>query len=114
MDITKTRSQVIHEAADKLSIVGTGQPLEDEYRDKLDGNLDPILSQLSRDDICHVGNDEAIPAEWFDPIAGLLANVCGPLGGRQYDPRIKEFYEMQLRRLTATSPSYEIAGADYF
>ena len=114
MDITKTRDELIREAADKLKIVGTGQSLEAEYFDKLDGNLDPLFGQLAADGICEVVNDQFIPSEWFDALAGLLANICAPLGGTQYDPRIKEYYEMQLKRLTSSRPSYMVMENEYF
>lgn len=114
MIITKTRTEVVREAADKLRLVGTGQFLEAEYAAKLESSLDPLFLQLAADGICNVVNPAYIPAEWFDPIAGLLANICGPLGGVSYDPRIKEYYEMQLKRLTASGPSYNVQEAEYF
>lgn len=114
MDITKTRDELIREAADKLNIVGTGQSLEAEYSEKLDGNVDPLLMQLAADGICNVVNTGFIPAEWFDALAGLLANVCAPLGGKAYDPRIKEYYEMQLKRTSSGRPAYTVLEAEYF
>lgn len=114
MDITKTRTELIQEAADKLKLVGTGQALEAEYSDKLDGNVDPLFMQLASDGICEVVNDGQIPSEWFDALAGLLANICAPLGGTAFDPRIKEYYEMQLKRVTSTRPSYNVMENEYF
>jgi hypothetical protein len=114
MKTTKTRFELIHEAADKLNIVGTGQGLEAEYSNKLDNNVDPLLMQLARDGICEVVNDGYIPAEWFDSIAGLLANVCAPIAGKNYDPNIKEYYEKTLRRLTSTGPTYATQEGQYF
>lgn len=114
MKTTKTRVELIAEAADKLNIVGTGQTLEADYSAKIDGNIDPLLAQLASDGICNVTDDTAIPSEWFDSIAGLLANVSSPIAGVRYDPQIKAYYEMQLRRLTATGPSYNVLEAEYF
>jgi hypothetical protein len=114
MDITKTRTELVREAADKLKIVGTGQALEAEYSEKLDGSVDPLFMQLAADGICEVVNDLFIPAEWFDALAGLLANINGPLGGTQYDPRIKEYYEMQLKRTTSAKAAYTVLESDYF
>jgi hypothetical protein len=114
MLVTKTRTELIREAADKLNIVGTGQVLEDEYAEKLDNAIDPMLAQLATDGICTVINDQQIPSEWFDALAGLLANVCAAVGGKGSDPRIKEYYEMQLRRLTSTGPSSARQEAEYF
>lgn len=114
MELTKTRAEIIREAADKLNIVGTGQSLEAEYGDKIDGNVDPLFAQLAADGICLVVSDDLIPAEWFDALAGLLANICAPFAGKNFDPNVKEYYELRLRRLTASNPSYGIQEAEYF
>jgi hypothetical protein len=114
MDITKTRTELIREAADKLNIVGTGQALEAEYSQKLDDNVDPLFMQLAADGICVISNDGYIPAEWFDSLAGLLANICAPLGGKAFDPRIKEYYEIQLKRTNSARPSYSTLEIEYF
>lgn len=114
MDITKTRTELIREAADKLNIVGTGQSLDAEYADRLDRNIDPLFMQLARDGVCEVVNDGFIPSEWFDALAGLLANVSAPVGGKNFDPQIKEYYEQRLRRLTAGRPSFNVQEVEYF
>ena len=114
MQITKTRAELIREAADKLNIVGTGQALEPEYAERIDQNVDPLLLQLSIDGICEVANDDAIPSEWFDAIAGLLANVSAPYAGKMFDAQTKEYYESRLRRLTASGPFYSILETEYY
>jgi hypothetical protein len=114
MKITKTRSELVREAADKLNIVGTGQALEAEYSERIDNNVDPLLMQLAADGICEVVNDQFIPSEWFDSIAGLLANVSSAIGGKNYDPGAKQFYEMMLRRVTSSGPTYNVQEAEYF
>lgn len=114
MKISKTRHELVREAADKLGIVGTGQEFEADYAERIDNNVDPLLLQLARDGICEVVNDDFIPSEWFDSLAGLLANVSSPVGGKNYDPQIKQYYEMTLRRLTSTGPSYNVQEAEYF
>ena len=114
MRITKTRTELVREAADKLAIVGTGQPLEAEYAARIDNNVDPLLMQLGADGICEVVNTDYIPSEWFDSLAGLLANVSAAVGGKSFDPQIKEYYESRLRRLTASGPSYATMEVEYF
>lgn len=114
MQITKNREQLIREAAHKLNIVGTGQPLEVEYHDRIDENVDGLLRQLSIDRICEVGNEQAIPTEWFDCIAGLLANICAPYAGKLFDPQVKNYYEGMLRRITSSGPFYSVLEAEYF
>lgn len=114
MEITKSKSQLIHEAAERLGLIGTGQPLDDEYYSKIEGNVDPLVLQLGSDGICNVSNDEAIPSEWFDALAGLLANVCAAVAGKNFDVQIKEYYESRLRRLTASGPYYTVLEVEYF
>ena len=114
MQITKNRTQLIREAAHKLQIVGTGQPLEPEYHDRIDENVDGLILQLSMDAICEVANDDHIPSEWFDSIAGLLANVCAPYAGKIFDPQVKEYYESRLRRLTSEGPHYAVLEVEYY
>lgn len=114
MEINKTRDELVREAADKLNIVGTEQPLEASYADKLDRALDPLLAQLYADGIINVVNDDQIPSEWFDPLAGLLANVCAALGGKNFDPQVKMYYEMQLKRTNSGRPSYAVQENEYY
>jgi hypothetical protein len=114
MRITKTRDELIREAADKLNIVGTGQGLEAEYSEKINNNADPLFMQLASDNICEVVDDTAIPSEWFDSLAGLLANISAPIAGKGFDPQIKEYYEMRLRRMTSSGPTYNVQEAEYF
>lgn len=110
-----TRQDLINEVAfSKLRIAGTGQALEAEYQDEIDRKIDPLIMQLSADDICYVANLASIPSEWFDGIASLLANLCAPLAGKPFDPNAKDYHEKGLRRLTSTRPTYEPQSQDYF
>jgi len=114
METEKTRTELVFETAIRLNIVGTGQSLENDYAVRLDSNVDPLFRQLSSDGICNVTNDSFIPAEWFDSLAGLLGNMCAAVGGKGFDPTIKEYYELRLRRLTSSRPSYAVQEAEYF
>lgn len=114
MKISKTRHELIREAADKLSIVGTGQGLEAEYAQRLDNAIDPLFLQLAQDGICEVVNPDLIPSEWFDSLAGLLANQCASVGGKAFDPSIKKFYEDMLKRVNASNPSYNVLEIEFF
>jgi hypothetical protein len=114
-DLTKTKQELINEVAySKLRVVGTGQPLEAEYSAEIENKIDPLLAQLSGDRICHIGNSDAIPVELFDAVAGLLANICLPMTGKQFAPQIKDYYEAQLKRVTSNRTTYETTQAEYF
>ena len=114
MDITKTRLQLVRETAERLGIVGTGQPLEAEYEARLNVNVDPLFMQLATDGICGVVDENRIPAEWFDSLVGLLANQSATIAGKGFDPQIKGFYENMLKRLTSMGPTYAVQEAEYF
>lgn len=113
-DITRTQAALVREAAEILNIVGTGQPLEAEYGEKISSRVDSLFAQLAVDGICNVANPDAIPVEWFDSLAGLLANISASIAGKTFDPQIKEYYEMQLKRLTSSGPSYRVLDSEYF
>ena len=114
MKITKSRHELVREAADKLSIVGTGQVLEAEYAERLDNGIDPLFAQLATDGICEVVNPDFIPSEWFDSLAGLLANQCASVGGKGFDPNVKKYYEDMLKRVNASNPSYNVLEIEFF
>ena len=110
----KTRFELVFEAAVRLQVVGVGQVLENEYNDRIGMNLDPMIEQLAADGICNLVDTQHIPAEWFDSLVGLLANMSASVAGANFDPQIKEYYESRLRRLTASRPSFAILESEYF
>jgi hypothetical protein len=113
-DLTRTQEALVREAAELLNIVGTGQSLEADYAEKISSRVDSLFAQLAADGICNVAAPSAIPVEWFDALAGLLANISASIAGKTFDPQIKEYYEMQLRRLTSSGPSYRVLDTEYF
>jgi len=114
MRISKSRAELIREAADKLNIVGTGQSLDADYQDRINNNVDPLFMQLAKDRICEVVDDDQIPSEWFDSLAGLLANISAPIAGNPFSPELRLFYERMLRRVTRQDPAYVVQDAEYF
>jgi len=113
--LTQTRDQWINNVARRLKIIGTGQPLDDEYRKIIDDNIDPLIQQLSVDQICEIANDQEIPSEWFEALTCLLANIVSPhLVGVPFSADAKLIYEMQLKRLTANRPTYETLPIEFF
>lgn len=113
-DLTKTRIQLVNEAASKLQVVGSGQSLEAEDGETIDAKVDDLLLQLATDEIVSVTNTDEIPAAWFDAIASLLANICADDFGKAYDPGKVTFYEAKLRRLASARPTYETLQTTYF
>lgn len=113
-DITKTRTDLIERAATELGVLPSGQPLSDEDAATIGALVDPLLRQLSLDDVVDVGDSHAIAAEYFLPLARLVANEAAPSFGIGYSLDAKLENERQLRRLAATRPTREPLRAVYF
>lgn len=74
IELTKTRAEVVAMAADELGIVGAGQSLDDEDREKIDSRFDGLAVELQVRDACYIASEDEIPAEWTGILALLLAN----------------------------------------
>jgi hypothetical protein len=95
-------------------VLPSGQGLSDEDAATIDALLDPLTRQLSLDGIVDVADTNAIPLEYFLPLARLLANEASPSFGMPYSRDAKFENEHQLRRLTVTRPTREPLKAVYF
>jgi len=114
MQLTRTRIQLVNEAAKKLNIIATGQVLEAEHEQALDDGIDPMLLQLAEEKICVVSNSNEIPTAWFDPLAAILGNRnAGGFGG-QFDPAQDMYQKAVLKKLVSGDASFEITKAEYF
>ena len=113
-DITKTRADLIERAASELGVLPAGQPLSDEDAATLGALVDPLLQQLSLDDVAEIADSDAVPVEFFLPLARLLANEASSSFGIAYSLDAKLENERQLRRLTAARPTRERQKATYY
>ena len=113
-DITKTRADLIERAASELGVLPAGQSLSDEDAATLGALVDPLLQQLSLDDVVEIADSDAVPVEFFLPLARLLANEASPSFGIAYSLDAKLENERQLRRLTAARPTRERQKATYY
>jgi hypothetical protein len=69
----KTRDQLIARAAKHLGVLASGQTLSAEDQSAIEDGIDPCLAQLAAEDVVYVGDDGAIPDEWFNLVASVLA-----------------------------------------
>jgi hypothetical protein len=113
-DITKTRVDLIERAATELGALTSGQSLSDEDATTIGALLDPLTLQLSLDGIVDIGDTDAIPSEYFLPLARLLANEASPSFGAAWSRDIKLENEHQLRRLTSTRTTRETLRSTYY
>ncbi len=113
-DITKTRTELIERAATELGALPSGGELDDDERETIDNLVDPLRDRLSADGVVEIGDLEAIESKYFIPLAMLLANDAAPSFGQAYSLDKKNEFERQLRRLSATRPTYETLRATYY
>lgn len=113
-DPFKNRAQLKAEVGDLLALTEPGEALSSEDDSKIDGKIDPLLALLSADEIVDISNPEEIELKYFEPVARLLANICGPSFGSPINEDAKATDEATLRRITATKPTYERLRVVYF
>lgn len=100
-----------------LASIGALEPGEapsTEDYNTMDGLVDPLISQLSADEIAYIDDDDAIDVALFIPLANLLANMGGPDFGSPVNDDAKLRDEATLRRLTAGKPTYQAQVGEYF
>lgn len=113
VDIVKTRTDLIRRAATELGKLVSGQDIESEDSDTIDNLVDPLVRQLSFDDVVDVSPD-AIEPQYFLPLARLLANEAAPSFGIPKSQEIKAADEFLLRKLSSSRPTYEPLISEYF
>lgn len=111
---TYTRAELVTEAAECLQLIGSGQSLESEDSDKIDGQVDALIEQLSADEVITIDDLSVIPARYFKALAELLGNSASTKFGLPYDPGKKQVFEAQLKKTASSRPTYETLRTDYF
>jgi hypothetical protein len=79
--------------------------------------ISPMLFSLSERNIVYVPNMEAIPEEWFLPLASCLAWIAAPEFGAASDPALASIAtqaEQQLKKMQANPPTYAVLEIDSF
>lgn len=113
-DTIKTRAQLVHRALSAIGALEPGEAPSPEDYSTVDGLFDPLIAQLSEDQIIYIDDPEEIPVAIFLPLANLLGNMAGPDFGSAVNDDAKLRDENTLRRLAATKPSYEPIAGEYF
>lgn len=113
-DFFKTRAQLKERAAKDLGVLLPGEALSTEDNETLEGLIDPLMAQLSADNVVDVPDTEEIALEYFLPLASLLANMAGPDFGSPVNDDAKRRDEATLRRIVSTRPTYDVAEGSYF
>src|SRR5262245_61185530 len=111
---TRTRAQVIEQAANKLGCLAAGQALAVEDFDTINEYFDALADQLGEDEILTIGDESEIPASWCPYLAILLANLAAHEYGGAFSADVKAATEAILRRLVRQRETYETQQVDYF
>jgi hypothetical protein len=120
MALTKTRNDLVNQALSNLGKLAAGQTADAEDFDAVDSHVDGTLSRLAIRDIATVTDDDAIPVEWFDPIAVIVADDAAPEFGSIGIPRKPgapdpvDVAEATLRELNRGKPTGEHQHGEYF
>jgi hypothetical protein len=124
--MSRTRADLVTEALDVLGVTATGQPAEVDDFDKVDDRVDQVIAKLAALEIVTVGDVTAIPDEWFDDLATILADaVKNKFGlGAEDVARLERdglgvppgtgAAAMSLKIMTRNKPTGETATAEYF
>ena len=111
-DLFRTRDQLIDEALVNLfADGGAGQAPDAESQAIVDRKVDGLFAELRARDICNVANDQQIPAEWFNPLAELLANECATAFGAQKSAALREDAMARLKDMARNEPM-RLLGTD--
>ena len=113
VDSVKTRDQLITRALKSLAIIEAGEaPAAEDYA-TVDDMVDPLIAQLEADEIIYIQDSDAIELQYYEPLARLLANACGPDFGSPVNEDARQRDQQILRRINATRPTYETLKVDY-
>ena len=120
MSLTRTRNDLVNEALANLGILAAGQNAAAEDFEAVDGKIDAMVAWLEAVNIVDVDDIDAIPAEWFNPLAVLLADEAALMFGLsgvphpqgEPDPTIVAIDKLRLT--TYGRPTYERLKQEYF
>lgn len=114
VDVVRTRLELVNEALGVLLNLPAGAAFSNEDIVTVDGYVDPLFAELAADQVVYIADANEIPAEWFLCLQGLLASRAGPRYGSGRDLEGEKRLKADLRRLSASKPTYEVQTAEYF
>jgi hypothetical protein len=121
-----TREDLILEALDILGVLSTGQPAEVEDINRVGARVESTMAKLSGLEIVTVGDVEAIPDEWFDDLAAILAHCVMNKFGLTVDDQMRleknglgsppgtGSAALSLKQQTRGKPTGEVEKTEFF
>lgn len=73
---TRTREDLVLESLQKLGVLPDGGTPGIEDTTAVDEALDAVLAELDAREIVSVPDPDAVPLQWFMPIANIVAYEC--------------------------------------
>lgn len=115
---TKTRTDLVNKALSILIPAAGQNPSAEDYQ-AMDSYVDPLVAELEQRQIVTVDDTSAIPAEWFLPLAILLANDASmefgaPVTATPSNPDPVGNAIMRLREVQYSRPTGEPMRGEYF
>jgi hypothetical protein len=111
---TKTRDQLVTRALQKLGVFGAGQSPEDEDTEHVDGVVDALVADLAGREVVLITDEDAIPIEYFEWVADILADHVAQDYGKARNPDVVMFAERMLHKITNAQQTYEVLRAEYY
>jgi hypothetical protein len=118
---TRTRRDLVNAALANLGILAAGQQPDAEDFEAVDDHFEPLIAWLEAAQIIDLDNTiDAIPDEWFSPLAVLLDDDAAlefGLPGVPAPPNSPSPVAVAidaLRLATYARPTYEVQRTDYF
>jgi|SRR3954469_4563961 hypothetical protein len=113
MATSKTADNLVYEVAAILGISEAGEALGSVEYDTIDGNIDPVLEEVST--IIYTGDRDDIPFRYFQTLARLVAvHSAAKFSNGTVDLAKVREHEQRLRELAAAKPSYQTLKVDFF
>jgi len=110
--MTKTRNDLAQRALQRLGVVGAGQAASAEDMAIALAQIDPLYAELVSRDVMAGVDMDAIPDEYYLPLADRLAAELGPdFGIPNVDTQATE---MRLRRMFAADYQNPTLRTNYF
>jgi hypothetical protein len=109
---TRSRSDLVTEALANLGALSASQPPATEDLQFIDEKLESIMDGLAAREVVYVPDLSAIPNQWFDSLAAIVADACKSkfgVGGDDVTMLLgnAQKAEMDLKVMTRGKPTFE-------
>jgi len=119
MATTRTRAELVLDVLERLGVAAAGQTVEIEDSNRVNSKLLGLMAEVARREIVYIADIEAIPEEWFNSLAAMVAFECrgafGVAGEEEDKLRIQSDDGIgKLKVMNSGRPTYERLVVEYF